>query len=80
MKKKDDLDRFKENAMKDPEFKKEYDKLETEYKEFVKEIEKRIGRFLKGKEKLIPWEEVKEKTAQKTVEKGGMKETKGTPT
>jgi len=79
MKKKDDLDRFKENAMKDPEVKQEYDKLGKEYKKLLKEIEKRIDRFLKNKEKLIPQEEVKknytekEKITRKTTRKTGEK-------
>jgi hypothetical protein len=68
-KEKDDFDKFLEEHLKNPEFKQEYDKLGKEYAELVREIEKRIDKFLKGKEKLISLKDITQKTAQKTTQK-----------
>jgi predicted RNase H-like HicB family nuclease len=42
--KKDDLDRFKENAMKDPEVKQKYEKLEKEYEKLRDELPRKLWR------------------------------------
>lgn len=56
---KDDFEKYLEEKLKDPEFKKEYDKLEYEY--FLIEIKKRIEAFLKSKAKIVSKKKARKK-------------------
>jgi regulator of sirC expression with transglutaminase-like and TPR domain len=71
-KEKDDFDKFLEEHLKNPEFKREYDKLGKEYAELVREIEERIDKFLKNKEKLTSLEEIQDSEKRKCSTKKRM--------